>query len=710
MVAVNTILKSVSDGHLHRVLWLSKDQDVAYLFDMSVQEMPNAIRCTDIDWQIEDGLLERVVLDPFMRVVPEVEIPEKSKQLRDQIWAFMENLVLCEPDIYEKSKRGKLVSAKMTDTGKTMMVIHRFLKQYWLHGKSKNAFLPKFENRGGKGKERPANVGGAKRGRPRKYDDNSGRNIDEATQLIFEKAIKKYYHTRNEYTFKAAYEIMLREFFTRQTKQPDGTITAELLPQDELPTLGQFRYWYSKTHDIKEKITSRKGETKFSLDHRALLGKSDHGIMGPGAKYQIDATVGDIYLVSRFNRASIIGRPVIYFVIDVFSRMVTGMYVGLEGPSWAGAMMAIANAASDKVKYCTEYGVEISNEDWPCHHIPEAILGDRGEMESKSVETLINSLNVRIENAPPYRGDMKGIVEQQFRTINTTAVAFLPGHVKPDMAQRGGKDYRLDAKLDLQQFTKIMILSVLNHNNEHFLEGYERDVDMITDEVPPIPLKLWEWGIPNRSGLLRSCDEDTVKLCLMPTGTASVSAKGICFKGLYYLSERAVAGRWFETARAKGGFRVEISYDPRNMSRIYTRLPGESTYDVCYLAEWEDKYRDRQLEEIVYLMESEKQMQKKHDSAGLKARLDLSAEIEGVVKEAEQMARQTAVPDSKAERTKNIRSNRVAEKERNRRDEAFVLGDEETVPEPAPEDHGSDVSPVMKMIIKDLEERLNGRS
>ena len=118
MVDVNTILKSVSDGHLHRVLWLSKDQDVAYLFDMSVQEMPNAIRCTDIDWQIEDGLLERVVLDPFMRVVPEVEIPEKSKQLRDQIWAFMENLVLCEPDIYEKSKRGKLVSAKMTDTGK----------------------------------------------------------------------------------------------------------------------------------------------------------------------------------------------------------------------------------------------------------------------------------------------------------------------------------------------------------------------------------------------------------------------------------------------------------------------------------------------------------------------------------------------------------------------------------------------------------------
>jgi len=429
--------------------------------------------------------------------------------------------------------------------------------------------------------------------------------------------------------------------------------------------------------------------------------------MGPGAKYQIDATVGDVYLVSRFNRADIIGRPVVYFVVDVFSRMVTGMYVGLEGPSWAGAMMAIANAASDKVRYCAEYGVDIQPEDWPCHHIPEAILGDRGEMESRSVETFINSLNVRIENAPPYRGDMKGIVERQFRTINTSTVAFLPGHVKPDMAKRGGKDYRLDAKLDLQQFTKIMILSVLNHNNEHLLEGYERDADMIANNVPPIPLKLWEWGISNCSGLLRSCDEDTVKLCLMPTGTAIVSAKGICFKGLYYLSERAIVGRWFETARSKGSFKVDVSYDPRNMSHIYIHLPGEREYDFCYLANWEGKYRDRRLEEIIYLMESEKQLRKQHDTSELKARLDLSVEIEGVVKEAEQLAKQTMIPASKAERIKNIRGNRSTEKRQNRQDEAFVLGKSEEVIAPAPEMPEEDISPVMKMIVRDLEERLN---
>ena len=710
MITINALIKSTTENIVYRVLWFSEKDNLVYLFNMETQSMPYAERYSDVEKRIIDGELREESSDPYIKIVREHEIADKYKQARDQTWEFVRELVLCEPDIYEKAKRGKLISEKKSDSGKTFAVIHRYLKRYWYYGKNKNAFLPQTEKRGGKGKKRTTSADSAKRGRPRKYDDSTGINIDENIRGIFEKAIKKYYHNRNEYTFKAAYEMMLREFFSKHTKRRNGSIATELLPIDKLPTIGQFRYWYSQIYDIREKLTRRKGETTFALEYRAVLGKSDAAATGPGSKYQIDATVADIYLVSRFDRKNIIGRPVVYFIVDMFSRMVAGLYVGLEGPSWTGAMMALANAMSDKVKYCAEYGVKINDKDWPCHHVPEVILGDRGEMESKSAETLINSLNIRIENAPPYRGDMKGIVEQQFRTINTTAVAFLPGHVKPDMAKRGGKDYRLDAKLDLQQFTKIMILSVLNHNNDHFLESYERDADMIADNVPPIPLKLWEWGIPNRSGLLRACDEDTVKLCLMPTGTATVSAKGICFKGIYYLSERAVAGRWFETARAKGSFKVEVSYDPRNMSRIYIRIPEESTYDVCFLADWEDKYRDRRLEEIIYLKETEKQLRKKHDRSELKARLDLNAEIEGVVKEAEQMAKQTAVPASKAARTKNIRSNRTAEKELNRQSEVFVLGETDDVPASLPETQKDNVSPVMKMIIKDLEVRLNGRS
>ena len=709
MITINALIKSTTENIVYRVLWFSEKDNLVYLFNMETQSMPYAERYADVEKRIIDGELRIESSDPYSKILRETEIPDKSKQARDQIWEFVGELVLCEPDIYEKAKRGKLVSEKKSDGGKTFAVIHRYLKRYWYYGKSKNAFLPQIENRGGKGKKRTASADGAKRGRPRKYDDSTGINIDENISRIFEKAIKKYYHNRNEYTFKAAYEMMLRESFSKHTKQPDGAVTTKLLPVDKLPTIGQFRYWYSKTYDIREKVTRRKGETTFALEYRAVLGKSDAAVIGPGSKYQIDATVADIYLVSRFDRKNIIGRPVVYFIVDMFSRMVAGLYVGLEGPSWTGAMMALANAMSDKVKYCAEYGVKINDKDWPCHHVPEVILGDRGEMESNSVETLINALGVRIENAPAYRGDMKGIVERKFRTININATAFLPGYVKPDMPKRGGKDYRLDAKLDLHQFTKIMILSVLFQNNEHFLATYERDADMIAAEIPPIPLKIWEWGIPNRMGLLRSCDEETVKLCLMPAGTATVYSKGIQFKNIYYLSDRAIAERWFENARAKGSFKVNVSYDPRNMSNIYVRVPGENIYDQCYLAEWENKYRNRRIEEIDYLVETEKQMLNKHESAELKAKLDLNAEIENVVKDAEEMARQTAIPKSKTQRTKDIRSNRNAEKERNRLIEAFIPSDTETEPIYPQETNDEEISPAMRLIIKDLEERLNDR-
>jgi hypothetical protein len=372
-------------------------------------------------------------------------------------------------------------------------------------------------------------------------------------------------------------------------------------------------------------------------------------------------------------------------------------------------MMAIANAASDKVRYCTEYGIEIAEDEWPCQGMPGAIRGDRGELESKSADTLVNALNVRVENAPPFRADMKGIVEQHFNTINGIAIAPLPGHVKPDMSERGGKDYRLDAKLDIHQLTKIVIQCVLYHNNHHLLEGYERTEDMITENIPPIPLELWSWGISHRSGVLRTFPEETVKLALMPADTASVTMKGIRFKNLYYLCERAAAEHWFEKARAKGSWKVNISYDPRNMSTIYIREPDRSV-DTCWLSEWQEKYLGKCLYEITRLHESEKIMQRRNAPKEMASKAELSATIDGVIAEAEEMAQQTAVPKSKAVRAGNIRENRRREKEINRQAEAFSLV--ETESESATEqsislDDRDQISPTLAMIKQMLEERLN---
>ena len=76
--------------------------------------------------------------------------------------------------------------------------------------------------------------------------------------------------------------------------------------------------------------------------------------------------------------------------------------------------------------------------------MPVRLLGDRGEMAGRMVETFINSFNVHVENTAPYRADWKGLVEQQFRLLPARFKAYTPGYIQEDYQQRGGNDYRLD--------------------------------------------------------------------------------------------------------------------------------------------------------------------------------------------------------------------------------------------------------------------------
>ena len=707
MISVNDLLRYQKDEREYRILWISRNEDIAYIFDVIDLKLPIAASLSLLERELSEGALIKLTEDIFINMLPENDVSNKEKTSRDKIWSYMEQLVQAEPAIYDRGQRGKLIKQHVGTDIKMEVSVYRNLKRYWQRGKNKNAFLPNYQNCGARGKQRIPSV--KKTGRPPLYGTAAGKNVDESTRQIFAKAVTKYYHTRKEHSFKAAYELMIKEYYTKPVERTDGTIRNELLDPNEMPTLRQFQYWYSKTYDSKEKLMARKGQSKYNLEHRAVLGKSDTDIRGPGAQYQIDATVGDIYLVSQFDRANIVGRPVIYFVIDTFSRMVTGMYVGLEGPSWTGSMMALANAATDKIAYCAGYGVPITEEEWPCRHIPDTILADRGEMESKSVETLINILNVRVDNALAYRADIKGIVERLFRVIDTKTNVYLPGHVKPDMAQRGGKDYRLDARLDIRQFTKILIKCVLNHNNGHYLESYERSENMIADNVKAIPAELWSWGIQNCSGSLRSVTDDAIKLCLMPADTALVTARGIRFKGLYYLSERAVFEHWFETARAKGSFRVDISYDPRDMCNIYVRNLAGAMFEKCCLADWNSKWIGKSIDELVQQQAEERAMWRQNKNRELQAQIDLDTEIDMVVAEAEEMAKQTVLPVSKRERTSRIRENRAAEKEQIRKDEAFSLGNAPespvtTVPDPSVKPIHPITALIKKMAEKDYDD------
>ena len=473
-ICINQIFYDREEDEQYRILWISPKAEFVYWIGLkSSSRIPKKVETAILTSYLEGGrLIEYEESFSYPK-----ELTSQEKEQRDRIWKMMEKALLDEPGIYDRRGRRRHLERIEKETGIKKQNLYAYLARYWKGGKTPNAFIPEYKKRGARGRQR---VGTKRRlGRPSHAESAFGKVLDENDFHNFEKAIKKYYLTRKELSFQATYEKMLSDSYSVAIKDNGDAEHWHLLPPGKVPSIRQFRYWYQKNRNLRTEIQKRKGDVKYELSSRSVLGKSDYGQVGPGSKYQIDATVGDIYLVSQFDRSNIIGRPVMYFVIDVFSRMVTGMYIGLEGPSWVGAMMAIANAASDKVAYCQEYGVGIAEEEWPCHHIPAAILGDRGEMESKNADNLVSMLGVRIENAPPYRADLKGIIEQHFRTINSNATVFLPGRVKPDMAERGGKDYRLDAKLDVRQFTAIIIKCVLYYNNSHYMESFEKNIRMM---------------------------------------------------------------------------------------------------------------------------------------------------------------------------------------------------------------------------------------
>ncbi|MBH8578268.1 Mu transposase C-terminal domain-containing protein [Nostocaceae cyanobacterium CENA369] len=201
---------------------------------------------------------------------------------------------------------------------------------------------------------------------------------------------------------------------------------------------------------------------------------------------------------------------------------------------------------------------------------------------------------------------------------------------------------------------------------------------MIADDVLPIPRELWQWGIANRSGRLRTIPEDIVKLNLMPTENATITERGIKFKGMYYTCEKAKNEFWFEKARSNSLSRLEkkleISYDIRKPDYIYLRSPDGRNFEKCFLLESESKYFNKNLHEIEYLLAFEELQRQKNKGLKQQQKVDLMAEIESVVNKAKKMTEETKDDKlSNRKRTAGIRDNRSAEKSKRRKIEGFEL-------------------------------------
>lgn len=671
MLLVNDILSysSPEGSSEQRVLWIHPALTIAYLIDIhAATAMPVLREYPVLLADLAEQRAQLLAEDPYhsQMMVPR---SDKQKAVRDKAWQTTQPLIEHVPAIFDAQKRGRLIKALLEREQSTRRTIYLQLRRYWQRGQTPNALLPDYLNSGAKGKPRKA--GTKKLGRPRKYGEEPGRNRVAEDEAIFRIALQRSYIKNKRFTITSTYHEMLKEFYFSKVIDPDtGLVTHVDDTLDGVPTLRQFSYWLD--NQGREQIEKKRRTPQvYDKDMRGLIGTSAAEVMGPASRYQIDATLADVYLLSRANRRRIIGRPVLYVVIDVFSRMIVGIYVGLEGPSWIGAMLALANTAGDKVAFCKRFNIDIEEADWPCHFLPGILLGDRGEIESRYIENLINNFNVLVENTAPYRADWKGIVEQRFRLLPAKFKAYTPGYIETDFRARGGRDYRLDATLDIDQFTQVIIECVLYYNNSHALTHYDRTAQMVQDEVPPVPINLWEWGIANCSGALRRWPEQRVRFSLLPTASATVTTFGLKFQGRYYSCAKAIEAHWFDAARQRGRWSVEISYDPTSTDMIYLHdTEAIHGYQECFLTD-----RSRADQGMSVWESDQRQLEEGKQIVAARPRqtlssADLASRIEAIVAGAD--AQKPESTESNQERTAKVRENRAAEKQAARQTERFL--------------------------------------
>lgn len=707
-----------SELRLDRVLEFNKPEDYVFTIEITVEDEAEKGKAgknegVDEGRKIGGNKREWVVRRKYsevayaiatggIRVLEEInprliraekDIKPSHRERRDKIHTFLKPLLGEDGQIYmlDSRRRGAKVNEIAQARGGfnlTKMMIYKHYRAYLESGCNPNAFLPLHDNCGRRGKRRVAErtdmpKPGRLSARGRAVGHPIGIRITADIERKFERGIKRFY--KDNVSLEDSYKLTIREYFFKELKVEGKNRTRILPPPEELPTLYQYKYFYEKVYRKRDPVAEnkrRKGERRHNLEDRETTGSAQSLAFGPGSLYQIDSTIGDAHMVSSFDRLRLIGRPVVYGCMDVFSHALAGMSALLEGPSWLGAMLALDVVMMDKVRFCAEYGIEIDPGEWPIQGWPQGLCADRGEFEGYDATNLVKGLKTRVDTTAPYRADWKAIVERQFGLLNQRIVNFIPGRVRK--LTRGESDPRLKAVLTPDEFRQVLILYALDYNMNFYLEHYPMDEFMIADGVKRYPLDLWHWGVQNRGKNHQAATHDQVRLNLMPRRTVTVTGSGIHFeKHLYYTCERAVRENWFPQANVHGSWEMEAAFDKRTNARIYLITESGTKLEPCRLTEASQHLNGRDFYEIADYFETEQQAAEVARGRRLQTSTNLHDKADAIISNAvdqKEMALMAAGEISKSVLLSGVKENRAIERDHEREVGKWLLGE----PEPPP--------------------------
>src|SRR5271157_4487245 len=302
----------------------------------------------------------------------------------------------------------------------------------------------------------------------------------------------------------------------------------------------------------------RRGETEIVKATTPTPG--DYRASRPLEIVQIDHTKVDAFVVDEETREPV-GRPWLTLALDVFTRMVTGFYLTMEPPSRLSTSLCLLHAVFDKTAWLREREIE---EAWPVAGLPESIHVDNGaDFRSRAFERAWRDEGVKIiwrpRGEPHFGGHIERLIGTQMGPIH-----LLPGSTSSNIQERREYDSKRHAALTLRELERYVAKEIAGQYHQ-----------IIHSTLRRPPLAVWR---EHESAVTFRVPQDRMKfwISFLPEDERTLRPDGIHLNNIRYWSPALTA----DLGRSKG--RLLVKYDPRDLSRIFVRLPSGNFVDARY--------------------------------------------------------------------------------------------------------------------------------
>ncbi len=615
---IGDILHHLSDDAFFRYLQVLPDEGLFVVFPMpeylpkkhgeeaAIVEPYQAQKPSlPIFWSISETLesLNEMRLKIIQNDSPALDpayMTDGEKKYQERIRPVIQMLGFREPEIYFPETRHQLIQEAEFALKLSRQTIYSHLRVFWLAGKDFNKITSKFHHCGGRGKPRIST--NKKLGRPRSVQLQQdalwgvGVNASQADRdqikLIAREGLKA------GWDLSRSYRTMVNRHYWQDILQPDGSLKFDY---SKHLTFEQFKFHAAQVVNEEDKARARLQSHTFEQHTRARHKGTRQANFEVGRVFQIDGTKLNIPVVSRTNRNHYIGTAISIHVTEIDTGMLVGFWVGLEHEVYEAIMMALVVTVTDKVEFCSRYGIEIEGWEWPAHHFCQSIVADRGSAYFQEISDCIAHVlghNPMI-NTPAYRADLKGVVESINGAVKSWAASNVDSAYrgKGMTSERGSPDPRMSARYNLNEVIRAHIYATIAHNIR-INSKYPTFPELVAEGVPTTPIHIWNWALANHRHRLTRRSPLDLELQLMPRVKASITPGGIYVGSeLYYAPEE---GRppWYRHLEQKEA-KVEVARNRYCVDYIFLPHPEQPRQSVrCALLPKSEQFRGMTLMEV----------------------------------------------------------------------------------------------------------------